>query len=513
MIYSLIIVISIIIAARFPISNDEAYYIAFAKDLQLSYVDAPPFVAYLNLLQIKSGFFMPLVNRFWVIILHLIATAIIMRIVWHHNFARTRPFLHSDREKLSEKLLVTFLLTYIVPIFGLYGIFILPDSGLILGLSIMLLASDNIVWEKQVSVKNGLFLALGLGIGLLSKYHILPLGGGMILGLYIDLICINSQAKLINLVKLIISVTLGLIIAAPLFIWNYTNHYASFIFQLQHGFGGDHWQFVSTFSFILGALLYLGPWFVYMLGKYGLFKSKRYYLFIPVISLSLILIISSFRKNILPHWLAPAFWLLIPYTVINIKNLKPLKLMCKYTGILWLILVFILVLPGGMLNIKKISKLFNPDTTGLADLLLWQELPVLFANNIQLQHSLTWLKPTQNCHNKYKLIAAVRWYWTAQLEYNQVFNSSYKILNLDLQSSNFYIWRDNLPDFANCPVLVIANMDNLNDLAKLLTIYNSYTIYGIDDYKSLNLIIIEGIFKNKAVLDHLQQNLLNNPRY
>ncbi|HLX54656.1 MAG TPA: hypothetical protein VKR58_11975, partial [Aquella sp.] len=98
-------------------------------------------------------------------------------------------------------------------------------------------------------------------------------------------------------------------------------------------------------------------------------------------------------------------------------------------------------------------------------------------------------------------------------EYNRVFDTNYKILNLDLQSSNFYTWRDNLADFANCPVLVISDRHNLSDLANLINIQNSYTIHGIGDYKSLNLMIIEGIFKDAEVIKSFQQTLLKTPHY
>jgi hypothetical protein len=516
-IYLLVILAAIIIAARFPIGNDEAYYIAFAKNRQLSYVDAPPFVAYLNIIQSNLHLFQPLVNRLWVIILHLISTGFLLLIVKNHHTDNV-PLAKNSKNNLENKLIVTFLISYLIPIFGLYGIFILPDSGLILGLSIMLYASDQIYRIKRVNSINSLILGAGLGIGLLAKYHILPLGGGMILGLYADLILSGKKNRLINFTLLILSVIIGLIIAAPLFIWNYENHYASFIFQLQHGFSSNTWQLGSLIAFLLGALLYLTPWFAYALIRYGLLGKLRYYLLIPVISLATILIVSSLRKNILPHWIAPAIWLLIPYTVINIKNLKILKIMCRYTSILWFILLFILLLPGGILNIKQAAKLFNPDTTGLADLLLWQELPQLFANNNVLQTSIFDLNNAKHpigCHNNSPLIGTIRWYWAAQLEYQQALGMQYKILNLDLQSSNFYTWRDNLANYANCIVLIIADSKSVNqtDLNSIISIKNSYTINGIGDYKSLNLIVIEGIFKNTEILSKIQQSLLQNPHY
>ncbi|MCC2645300.1 MAG: phospholipid carrier-dependent glycosyltransferase, partial [Burkholderiales bacterium] len=180
------------------------------------------------------------------------------------------------------------------------------------------------------------------------------------------------------------------------------------------------------------------------------------------------------------------------------------------TSIIWLVLLFILLIPGGLSNIKKVTKIFNPDTSGLADLLLWQELPQLFSQNMMLQNSLTILP---KCNATYKLIGTTRWYWTAQLEYQKVFAANYKILNLDLQSSNFYTWRDNLANFANCPVLVISDRNNLSELSRLINIHKSYKIQGIGDYKSINLMVVEGIFKNTDMITFLQQNSLKHPHY
>lgn len=519
----LVLIISIIIASRFPIGNDEAYYIAFARNLQLSYIDAPPFVAYLNVIQLKLGLLHPLQNRIFVVILHLISTLLLLLVVKNNlinpnnnpqsvfNLQKTTP------DNLSEKLLITFLIAYLVPIFGLYGVLILPDSGLILGLSIMLYISDIIARNKYISITNITLLGIGLGIGLLSKYHILPLGGGMLLGLYIDIVIQTKRGCIKNLIKLSLSVIIGVFIALPLFIWNCNNHYASFIFQLQHGFSSNNWQVLSMLGFLLGVLLYMTPWFTYILIKKGLFVRMRYYLVIPVFGLFTILIMSSLRKNILPHWIAPAFWLLIPYAVVYTNNLRLLKIMCKYTSILWLILLFILLLPEGMSNFKKVNKIFNPDTTGLADLLLWSELPKLFDNNQKLQHSLATynLVKSSNCMNKKPIIGTIRWYWAAQLEYHQVFGDNYQILNLDLRSSNFYMWRDNLVALANCPILIIADSRSINiaDINSLVTIKNQYDINGIGDYKSLRLVVIQATLNSANKLRQKQNDILNSTHY
>ena len=208
-----------------------------------------------------------------------------------------------------------------------------------------------------------------------------------------------------------------------------------------------------------------------------------------------ILLISSLRKNILPHWIAPAFWLLIPYTIIATKDLQLLKTMCKYTSIVWTILLVFLLLPHGITNIKYLAKQFNPDATGLADLLLWQELPQYVANNSQLQHSLASLQHLNmdKCEARHMVVATVRWHWASQLEFHHAFPQTDKILNLDSVSTSFYLWRDDLRQYANCPILFIGNASyvDLKKLAQIINIKNSYSIQGINDYKSINLIIIK----------------------
>lgn len=501
-IYGVILGFTLFIASQFPITNDEAYYIAFAKNLQLSYVDAPPFVAYLTFFQQQFGWSHPLMLRGLVILIHLLSTGFLLLIVKQH--------LKTDPD-LQKKLLMTFSIAYIVPIFGLVGIFILPDCGLIFSLSVMLWVADTVNRRAAIRLRDSLLLGVGLGIGLLSKYHILPLGGGMLLGLYVAHVSHTNRFSPLVLLKLLLSVCIGCLIAMPLWIWNYQNHYASFVFQLQHGFQSNHWRIGSLLAFIAGVLLYMTPWFSYVLLKEGLLKQKKWYLVIPFSAIFFILLISSLRKPSLPHWLTPAFWILIPYAVIQTKQACQLQRMCRYTAIIWLGLVMLLLSPQGIYTIKSVSQRFYPDTSYLADLLLWGDLKRYIQHDPLIQKKLAELAP---CHGNPPLIGTIRWYWAAQLAYQQMFPASYKILNLDQHSSNFYLWRDSLKAYANCPLFIIANKNMVqSDLSDIVTIKNSQELIGIDSYRSVHLMLISGTLKSAAALDAMQQSLLLHPRY
>ncbi|MDP3560385.1 MAG: glycosyltransferase family 39 protein [Legionellaceae bacterium] len=502
----LIIICNILFASYFPIINDEAYYLAFAKSMQLSFIDSPPFVAYLTYLQAELGYTQPLILRFFVILLHFLSTMFLLLIVKNNS---------NNDKFLFEKLFVTFLLAYIVPAFGVTSFFILPDCGLFFSLSLMLWVVDKVHREKELSILYSLLLGVGLGIGLLSKYHIMPLGGGLLLGLYLDLVFIKKTFCINILLKLIICLLLGLLIAAPVWVWNYNNHYASFIFQLEHGYYSTQWRLQHALIFLIGVSLYLTPWVAYFLLKNGLFKNIKFYLLIPASSLFLILIISSLRTKALPHWLTPVFWLLIPYAVLYTPRLQRIKKIAAYTMIIWIPILLILLLPEGMNNIKKISKLINPDTSYLADLLLWDDIKKYTSKNASAQQMLTNLSQTQRyeCKRKTPLIGTARWYWAAQLE--QIFQDKYKVLNLDQNSSNFYNWRDNLVEYANCPIVLFVPFKKVSDLEKIININNYHIINDAElvDYSSLQIAMIDATLKSREVLIAIQEDLLNNPRY
>ena len=508
LIYTLVLLANVIIAATFPITNDESYYIAFSKHLQLSYVDAPPFVSYLNIIQLKLGLISPLSARSLVIVLHLLSALLLQAIVYN-NAVKDKA--------LATKLLATFLIAYVVPIFGLFGVFILPDTGLILALSILLFITDNVVRLKVLSWTDSFFLGIGLGIGLLAKYHILPLGGGILLGLWVEL-TLRTEFRWLNVTKLIVSVAIGLLCALPLFIWNYEHHFASFVFQLQHGFSSNSWQFSTMLGFVLGGIVYLTPWFTYVLLKRGLFVNKHWYLLVPVCGLMIILLASSLRKHILPHWISPAFWLLIPYAVMNSgERIISVMKMCKYNSLIWVALIGVLLTPAGLINVKELSKIYDPDTRIFKDLLLWQELSTLIQQQpILVQAIDRTFQQKQNigCNAKQPIVATFRWYWASQLEYKNLFPGA-KILNLDQNSSSFYLWRDQWSDYANCNILLIAGEKKTITpaLAKIMTIQHQYNVHGLGDYRTLDLQVTTATLKDNVTLQSAQQHLQANPHY
>ena len=509
LIYGAVLLVVMLIAAKFPMMNDETYYIAFSKDLQMSYVDHPPFVAYLNIVQTMLGLHFALVERSLVLVLHLISTLFLMGIVYNHSY---------NDKALATKLLITFLIAYLVPVFGFFSIFILPDTGLLLSLSVLLWVADKVILAHDLSSRHVVELGIGLGIGLLSKYHILLLGGGIIGGVFLDLTR-YSGFKWSTLFKMLVSVLIGLVIALPMLIWNVNNHFASFVFQLQHGLSANQWHLKGCLVFILVSTVYLTPWFTFKFLKQGLFGKLHAYLLIPVCGLFIIFFISSLRKHVLPQWISPAFWLLIPYSVIYCGQggLSSLMKACKYTALIWVPLVIALLLPGGMWNLKPFLQWVRGNTPNSWCTLFWEELPGLVKNDKFLAPIIAIAfdeAKSPGCKEKQPVIATLKRIWASQLEYHQVFPGA-KILNLEQGSSNFYLWRDEWADYANCNIVFLAEgTENLAPiLANLLTVKHEYHLVGVGNYSTLNLQVLSGTLNDSDTIQHLQRSLLENPHY
>ena len=112
------------------------------------------------------------------------------------------------------------------------------------------------------------------------------------------------------------------------------------------------------------------------------------------------------------------------------------------------------------------------------------------------------------------IIGTFRWFWASQLEYHDMFPGA-KILNLDQHSSNYYLWRDNWSDYANCNVLLLGSENKAipTALARLMIINNQFTIHGLGDYRSLDLQVISGTLKDSVTLHKIQSMLASHPHY
>lgn len=273
---------------------DEAYYWVWSKNLQLSYFDHPPMIAYLirlTTLFSDKEFFIRLVG-----VLCGTTTIIFMYKTAKRLFGQT-----------SGNIAVLLALSW--PI--LEGTFFITtiDSPFLMFWSITLYCLVRGLVEDQ---KGFIYLAgLSLGLDLLSKYTavlILP-------GVLVYLLLSKNHRRLLWSKEIYLALMLALIVFSPVIIWNYQHGWASFAFQFHHGVAADrHIKFDGLGDYIGGTIgganpLVSIPLFVFLVTKRKeLVNNDKYLLLVSIFAfVVLFFAYNSLYKFMEANWVAPAF--------------------------------------------------------------------------------------------------------------------------------------------------------------------------------------------------------------
>lgn len=161
------------------------------------------------------------------------------------------------RKNFSDPSIETFLiLMFLNPLLGPGSIVGTPDVPLVLFWSLSYLSFTEIFITKN---RNFLYLnyaALGtfLGLGFCSKYHIVLF---VISGLIY--LAFNHNYKKLNFLGVFLTVLFGFFFSLPVLIWNMENDWASFSYQLKHGFGKVNYDWRWTINYYLGQIALMAP--------------------------------------------------------------------------------------------------------------------------------------------------------------------------------------------------------------------------------------------------------------
>ena len=273
---------------------DEAYYWVWSKNLQLSYYDHPPMIAYLirltTLFSNKEIFI-----RLAAVICS--TTTIVM-------MYKTSKCLFN--QKTAD---ITVVLALAWPL--LEGTFFITtiDSPLLMFWSITLycLARGLILGEKKFIYFSG----IALGCALLSKYTailILP-------GVLIFLLLTPSKRHLLWGKDVYFALLLAMLVFSPVIIWNYQHDWVSFAFQFHHGVASDKQINLAGLGDYIGSLLgAANPFisipllvFIYIKRKHILHDQRYLFLLSIFIFVTLFFAYNSLYKFMEANWVAPAF--------------------------------------------------------------------------------------------------------------------------------------------------------------------------------------------------------------
>ena len=246
----------ILLAISIPVFADEAYYYIWTLHPQLSYFDHPAMVSWL----ISLG--QPLSH---------VSTQLGLRFLFILCSTLTLYFwiLIFKKNQFSEKQTLFFLILLILnPLFGVGSILATPDVPLVLFWTMSYWAYLHLFDANTARQKIFWYSLLGicLGLGFCSKYHIVL----FLLAGTVDVL-VYKKYRQISWAYVSATIISGLIFCLPVLIWNAQNEWASFTYQLRHGFGKSYYDPSWTLSFVVGQIFILNP---FVFGSFMRSKPK-----------------------------------------------------------------------------------------------------------------------------------------------------------------------------------------------------------------------------------------------
>lgn len=190
---------------------EEAYYWKYAENLSYGYLDHPPAVAFL----IAIGTFLFGTTEFGVRagagLCWLFAAGIMFQLA----------------SELFDRRVAwgTLLLVAVLPFFSGIGLFVTPDSPLVLFWSLSLYGLHRALLRKDA--RAWYLVGFSIGFGMLSKYTTVLLGPAIVAFLLLD----PHSREWFRRKEPYLAALIALVIFSPVLVWNAEHEWASFLFQ------------------------------------------------------------------------------------------------------------------------------------------------------------------------------------------------------------------------------------------------------------------------------------------
>lgn len=334
-------------AAVLEPSNDESYHWLYAVHPALSYFDHPPMTMWVEQVGLTAcgGWVHPLSLRLGFVLLFAASTWVMYR--WAAD-------LFGGRAGWWAAALLN--LSGYHTAFG--GCFALPDSPfLFFALLTFWKVTDAVRKDdKPGSLLRWVWVGVGFGGAMLSKYHAVLLPAGVV----VYALLTPGKRRLLWRPGPYVAVLMGLLAFAPVVVWNAEHEWASFRFQGGRASSGNTTPFLheGPLKWFGGPILYLLPWIwfwpaVELVRGLRRFRSlaevPRILLCLAATPLFFFLVISGFSRSVLLHWPLVGFLPLFPLAAKTFTRLElafpraarvfPLL----WTGVVLLLAAFVLV--------------------------------------------------------------------------------------------------------------------------------------------------------------------------
>ncbi len=408
---SFVAIVRLLLAPFVGLGVDEAHYVLYALNLDLSYFDHPPLVGWVQYVFTSVFSTNEFGSRVAAILIGFVTSVFIYKLIY-------------DINKKSDEAFIAVLALHASFLFNALFIMLMPDT--LLFLLTLPIIFTVIKIEKNNSFGMWILLGILLGLAGLSKYtavlFIIPI---------ILYFIIKKRYELFYTPKIIPAISIALIIISPVILWNIQNNWASFSYQSEHVVGENGINWSAFFSSIAAQIGAYNP-FLFPLAFYGLYKalrSKNATLFLTAL-FGLVLILfftyASLYKTALPHWSALFYMLFIP--IGTYYTLQASNKMIKYLKFAIAFGLLLSVIAYAELGFKFIPL---PDYKSLhRDIYGWDE--IMKKANEQINNTST------------QAIAITNWTLASRaIYYNRDYNSS--VYLIDDRNDQFDIWQKQSP--------------------------------------------------------------------
>lgn len=343
------------------IGNDEAYYWAYAQQLDWGYFDHPPMVA----LVVKIGTLLAgnttLGVRLFVMLMQVLFLVILFRL--------------TQVEHSRQNIGLFFVVAFSVVMLQAYGFIATPDAPLLF-FTVLFLWSYSCFLQTGYSLKGALLMAFCMAGLMYSKYH----------GALVIMLVILSNMKLFRKPAFYLSVLIAIGLYLPHLLWQVNNDFPSLKYHLVERSKGFRWSYFP--DFLINQLPVFNP-FTLGAGVYVFFRKKNADLFERALKFFfagflLFFTLWNFKGRVEPHWTIAAA---VPMIILIVREAVENKKLRNY---LWKVVApsLILLLIARiflMVDILPLRTEWHGDKQRVADLLaVAGERPVVFTSGFQM---------------------------------------------------------------------------------------------------------------------------------
>lgn len=292
------------------LSVDEAHYMLYADKLDWSYFDHPPLVGWVQwplvALGAPDGVIRLIPQALW-----LIACLLARQI------ARELYLLVPDwspplsRESAGVWAVALMLLA---PLMHVLAVGLLPDTLLMVLTLALMRVTVQLAGTAPTERAYLRWIALGILLGLagLAKYTAILPAAVLIL-----VLCRQQGLRFLSQPGPWIALVIASVLVAPVFYWNAQHQWISFLYQIQHGAGGE-WKARRLLAFAGIQIVAYGPLLIWgtVLASRQIFKQKRWFAASLLLFFFLPFAVTAYLAGgggSLPHWTGPAWLAAIPF--------------------------------------------------------------------------------------------------------------------------------------------------------------------------------------------------------